>query len=394
MSTATLERPMVETNQTQLTANYVHEELEWRVNEITAADQERLGIVQTSLQEVAVQGLHRLFVLNEMQPGNNFKYNGASVAVWQTLREDPSVTTFVTGTSGNWGSSLAAAGQGVGKQVICYTPWDVPQPKRKLMTASGGEVRADCADVSQATKAAQDYAHSHPNSVFMHAYDNLWGMAGQKLVGKRLVAGIRQLRESSERPGRINLQRGGGSLEAGVASAVFASRLGGLTLADVRPEQVAGGLDPWFEGLAVAEPGRYAQAILGDKRFVQAQEVVSRVQVSRAARLMATALGRQFEPSGLAGVAACLADMDSNLEPTDYFAVLSGANVTDERFRELANAEQGAALQVVARQAARGRRRWSTRGGTESFGPRGTSNNVLNGPTRRCLVMPEISATA
>lgn len=339
-----LERPTAQSTEQRLDAQDVHTEIQSRLATFTAELQAELGIVQTELTEVAVHGPHRLLVLDEtVQPTGNFKYNGAAFAVHQRQ----AARTYTTGTAGNFGAALAEAAYRAGKDAVLYAPDTLPEAKRTNMECSGGKVRTLPTDVMGAIATANALAETNSDWAFVHPFDDLDAIAGQRLVGQRLALGLQDI----QGPKRVLIQRGGGSLGTGVASALYDAQLPDTQLTLVRPERVDGRLDGRYDGLAVEEPGHHAHTLLENPAFVAGTMEISEADTGRAAARMYRALGKRYEPSGLAGAAAFEKLAKENAEPTTYVAVLSGANVAPETyadFRDAPRREQVRVLQELA----------------------------------------------
>jgi threonine dehydratase len=325
-----------------LDAMSVHGAIQSRLARIGLETEMRLDIVRTELVEVQVNGPHRLFVLDEtQQPTGAFKYNGMAVAVDAILRERPETETFYTWSAGNAAAAIGKAAANNGRRGVFFTPRGIPDPKRDKIEELGGTVVAEHDDSVAGLLAAEAAAEADPHGVFLHPYDDLEAIAGQGLVGRRLVEGIKGL--GLEGPIVVPIQRGGGSLIASTASNLRAASLPDTRLLEVRPERTeAGGLDTRYDGLKVEAPGKYATAILGDERFFDGTTVhVSELHTGLAGLRMARSRpfsGRMFEPSGLAGVAAYEKLASQNSEPTTYVTVLSGANVAQEVYDDFADA--------------------------------------------------------
>jgi threonine dehydratase len=334
----------------ELNAETVYEQVLTGMHDIDMRGlQAEMGVIATTLTEIPVNGRHRLLILDEtVQPGNNFKYNGASYAVKRLVETQPDVREIVTGTAGNFGSAVAAAAQKLGLACHIKAPADLSDAKNIQMERYGAKLDTSYPDVLAAIAAAEQEAVVDPRVAFLHPFNDLNAIAGQAMVGQRIVNGLLQRQQESKLdlqadPVEILVQRGGGSLLTGVACAVkqlkdarVASE--NLQVCEVRPEfETDGQLNLKYDGLAVEAPGSYARIILDDPEFVQDKVEVSEVDTGHAALKMHWRLHKSYEPSGLAGVAACLKAMATAKAPTTYVAVLSGANVTPERFRYFAN---------------------------------------------------------
>jgi threonine dehydratase len=86
------------------------------------------------------------------------------------------------------------------------------------------------------------------------------------------------------------------------------------------------------DGLAVTAPGAATFAI--NRHLVSDVLTVSEDQLVDAMRVALDVFGRRFEPSGVAGLAAVLADPD-RFRGRRIGLLLSGGNIDDERFDSL-----------------------------------------------------------
>lgn len=317
---------------------------------------DQLGVAQTSLREVSISGPHQYLLLDEsVQAGNNFKTNGASWAVHQTLErvkaEGQTLDTIVTASAGNWALSLAHVCEHQGLRLIANTPDSVTPAKAQPLIDMGVEVRPYYTLVEAGLADAEKYAHRHESAVFLHPYNNLYGMQGQAMVGQRVVNSLVSMEESEART-EILVQQGGGSLAAGVAIAVKheqqqSGRLQNTVVRAVRPHPVNGEPHPRYDGLRVAEPGARAAAILNDTHFVQDTLYVDELHTALGANRLAWALHKRIEPAGMTGAAAFEQYAPDNHQPTRYVVIASGSNVTPDaydHFRYVARDAQAALI--------------------------------------------------
>lgn len=311
---------------------------------------EDMGIQWTNLQEVPVPGIHRLFVLDEtVQPGGSFKYNGMAVAVREALRRNPDLELFTIGSAGNASSGLAATREIFGVGVEVYAPTTINPIKRAANERYGAVVHADYEDVIDAGRAAQNVAAVDPHTRFaMHAFNNPDAIAGQALVGTRIVEGIKAQRLT----GRVEVlvQRGGGSLLTGVASVIYEAKERGelknaeVVVREVRPRRIDGDkLDPRYDGLFVEEPGLYAANIVNSPDFIQPGTIeITPADTGRAANLLFPTIRHILELSGLAGAAGYVHERASASEPTTYITVATGANTARGAYEDIS---RGAVLE-------------------------------------------------
>lgn len=301
-----------------------------------------LGLLYTKPEMLHDTGRHVLLTQDEtVQPGGNYKSNGAFWKVAQVLRDWPEVPGFYVGSAGNAGAGVVAAASAVGKHVTVETPDTLVASKRALLETPLSTVHSEHASVEQATAAALARAEAE-GGVFIHPYDDLDMIAGQSMVGMRAVLGLLEQQDAEQLdltrdPVTFLVQRGGGSLLTGVACAVYALKQAGLAgdnvrVLEVRPEES----EDLYDGLKVAKPGHYAQSILDDSAFVQGTVYINDEATGRAANRLYKHYGKRFEPSGMAGVAAFEQLRANTPEPTVFVTVLSGANTSDEAFQYFA----------------------------------------------------------
>lgn len=382
-----LERELTSSECDSLSAWEVHTAIQERLRDITPDLEDALGIVQTKLAEVAVPGPHRLLVLDETnQLSNNFKYNGAAIAVHRLLQERPELELFASGTAGNFGGALAAAvhnanlRDGARRRAVLFAPPTLLRAMKKKDTIErhGGEVRLVDGDVVDAIALAESFPELHANAAFVHPFNNIDAISGQALVGRRIAEGLR--RHQVTGPVRVLVQRGGGSLIAGVSSVLKEANLPGVDLevVEVRPELLGDGLDKRYDGLAVDKPGGFATPLLDPVNGFVARTVhVSEYDTGRAANRMAAAFhGKRYEPSGLAGAAAYEHLAPQAAEPTTYVVILSGANVDATVYSEFADAPRRQQREILGELALS--RRSSTKVATSIGRP---ALQVWSGPT-------------
>jgi threonine dehydratase len=305
---------------------------------------EAMGVVQPGLEEVETHGPHELWVIDQTeQLTGAFKYNGAANAALEAAK-DPDVHRIYAASAGNWGAGLAEAGPRLGLDVIISGPEDLSPVKEAAMTDRGATVIKTFPNVVEAAQTTEQWAEADPNGIFLHPFNNENGVGGQGLVGAQAVSELHKQQEA----GKIDLMsdrlvilvpQGGGSLIAGVAVAVqqerAARRMGdNVEVVAVRPE-----LDEedfpnrLFDGLAVKEPGSMTAPIIESERYVQDTVTVTEQSAGRAALRLAAVRGVEYEPSGLAGVAAYEQLAPANHDrPTTYLTILSGKNVAPDRY--------------------------------------------------------------
>lgn len=300
------------------------------------------GLTNARMLETTVSPpKHRLLSLDaSAYPGGAFKFNGALFGLWCALQENPDITRVTTGTAGNFGATLGAAGLALGVSVTAYAPNDLNPTKRRAMEANGVDVRTDSrwTNVVQPIRAAEHDANtSRQVTRFMHPFNDPYAMKGQQMVGEQIVEHLLRRQKYNEinlqrDPLVILVQRGGGSLLTGVAAEIWRQkRLGvmgkNVRVCEVRPERLEDqSLDRQFDGLAVDQPGSWSRPIIENEQFVQAHTSVSRADVAQAASHIARKTPVVFEASGLAGLGAALRLAKAEQRRTTYVSILSGRN--------------------------------------------------------------------
>lgn len=357
--------------ETNLTAHDTYMEIAGRWQDYEPGiTEERLGITDTSLDAVRldrlrIQTAHKLFVMNEtVQPGNNFKFNGAAEALRRKLAENPKLRRLYIGSAGNAGAALVAAAghynhalpgearDSQGLQVIVETPANLVPRKRTLLTTEHSTIHPIHTSVEAATAAAQQKAENDPDGVFIHAYNDLDAIAGQGFVAKRAFRSLLALQQSGgvdpERTTvKVLVQRGGGSLLTGFACELYNLKQQGVLgdtvqLYQVRPQESV----ERYDGLHVSTPGAYAQTVIDNPEFVSGTVYIGDKHTSKATLAMGHTYYKPFEASGLAGIAGFYAEQEKD-DPTIYLTVLSGANYSSETysyFKDLPRREEARIL--------------------------------------------------
>jgi threonine dehydratase len=240
-------------------------------------------------------------------------------------------------SSGNHGAAVACAARLLGLQATVHVPEDVSTAKLALIEHFGAAVvtfpRATDDREAGARRQVAD-----TGSTFVHPFDDPVVMAGQGTTALELHEQIGALDV-------LLVPMSGGGLMAGCASAMHhldpACELIGVEPAaadDTRRSFLAGHpvrIAPpqtIADGLAVTTPGDNTFAI--NQRLVSDVVTVTDAQLIDAMRLADTMLGRRLEPSGVAGLAALLAD-PHRFRRHRVGIVLSGGNIDASRFDRL-----------------------------------------------------------
>lgn len=329
-----------------LTADYVYRDV---VARLTTLEQNSdyfygsLGVRATEAVEYPINGPHRYLVIDEtLQDGKAFKTNGMAYAVAKAADDNPKLETVITSSAGNAAEAVAIAASRHNLEVIANVPKGVSPVKLARLEQRGVVVRPYFQSVEAGlADAASQAERSDGRMHFLHPYDDPDAIAGQAMVGRRILDSLLKQQAGGSLdlhrdPVVINVQVGGGSLLTGVACVMRRAKDLGLLgdnvrLQAVRPERKTDGeLNEKFDGLCVERLGSYAQTMWCDKRFVQHYDTVTELDAGQAAHRLAGFLGKCVEPAGLVGAAAY--EKQTFDTPTVFVTIASGANVTPEAY--------------------------------------------------------------
>jgi len=270
-----------------------------------------------------------------LQATGSFKVRGATNAVANLSARDAKAGV-VTFSSGNHAQGVARAGRLAGVDVVVVMPHDAPPNKAAATEADGARiVRYDRYREDRSAIAASIVEHER--RVLIPPYDHLDVMAGQGTVGLELLDDVAGL-------DTLITPVGGGGLLAGCATAVDAtdeeiivigvepeasddhqrSRIEGKRVDVGVPHTIA-------DGQQVSIPGALTWPVTN--RLTSEFATVSDDEIIAAMQLLHSATGLMVEPSGASGVAAVLAGRCKFASRVGV--VLSGGNITAERFKEL-----------------------------------------------------------
>ncbi|MGE5211912.1 MAG: threonine ammonia-lyase [Acidobacteriota bacterium] len=240
-------------------------------------------------------------------------------------------------SSGNHGAAVACAAEILGIEATVHVPADVAPAKRALIEGFGARiVTFDRATPDREAVARQQVATT--GATFVHPFEDRLVMAGQGTTALEL----------HEQVGALDVlvvPMSGGGLMAGCGSAMRQLSPGceliGVEPAaadDTRRSFAAGHPvsiaqpDTIADGLAITAPGERTFEI--NRHLVADVVTVTDDQLVAAMRLGATLLGRRFEPSGVAGLAAVL-DTPDRWRGRRVGVVLTGGNIDSARFDDL-----------------------------------------------------------
>jgi threonine dehydratase len=270
------------------------------------------------------------------QRAGSFKFRGA----FNRLSAIPAADRrlgVVAVSSGNHGAAVACAAQILGIDATVHVPADVAPAKRALIERFGARiVTFDRSTADREEGARRQVAET--GATFVHPFEDVLVMCGQGTVALELHEEVRTLDV-------LLVPMSGGGLMAGCASAMHqldpGCELIGVEPAgadDTRRSFAAGHVvtipppSTIADGLAVTSPGRTTFAI--NVELVADVVTVTDAQLIESMRLAAELLDRRIEPSGVAGLAALVADPD-RFEGRRVGIVLSGGNIDDDRFDAL-----------------------------------------------------------
>lgn len=323
---------------------------------------EVMGIRKAEFQTVT-SGEHTVIITDDtIQESGAFKSRGAAYAAMTAVGN-----VLTAASAGNHGNGVAIAGKRLGKKVVVEAASNASPVKVSNMESNGATVNALHYNVDSAMPAARRRA-AELGGVFIHPYDDLRVIAGQATLG------FDQLEKllTDEAEGKLDLMHdsvkvfvpiGGGGLISGVASVFRWAKDNGVvgeqvkivgvqmqgcdamrrTVMQQRTERsgelfAEGEFNPACDGTAVKNPGKLAQQIVADERFVADIVTVTEEELGHAMHELNAAQGKRIEPAGALSMAGALVDMDQNDVPTTYVTISSGSNVSQETWDHFAKA--------------------------------------------------------
>ena len=281
-----------------------------------------------------------LLKAENLQRVGAFKFRGAYNAV-ASLTDDERGRGVATVSSGNHAQALALAARLRGTRSVILMPDDSPPGKLAATEGYGAEViRFDRYGQDREQLLAELVAER--GLVPVHPYDDERVMAGQGTVALELV----------EDAGPLDLLLvcvGGGGLIAGCATAAKAL-LDGVLVVGVEPEagddvkrSLAAGERVRIpvprtiaDGQQLPTPGELTFDVIRER--VDEVVVASDAEIVDAMRLLFERVKTVAEPSGACALAALLAGRVPEARGRRVGVVISGGNVTAQRFAELMGA--------------------------------------------------------
>ena len=169
---------------------------------------------RTPLITVRTDGREVSLKLEHLQAAGVFKIRGALNALLagrESGRRDASV---VTASGGNHGLGVATAARWLGVPATVYVPATVPDIKASRIAAAGAEVVKTGRVYADAERAAREFAAGQ-GRFYVHAYDDPAVVAGQGTLAGEIAADL---------PGCdvVAVPVGGGGLLAGVSGGLAA----------------------------------------------------------------------------------------------------------------------------------------------------------------------------
>jgi threonine dehydratase len=270
------------------------------------------------------------------QRAGAFKFRGAYHRLSQIPAEDRP-RGVVAVSSGNHGAAVACAAHLLGMAATIHVPEDVPSAKRALIERYGARIVTFPRSTPDREAPARRQV-AETGATFVHPFEDPLVMAGQGTTALELHEQVGPLDV-------LLVPMSGGGLMAGCASAMHqldpTCELIGVepAAADDTQRSFAAGHpvridqpDTIADGLAVTAPGTATFAV--NRALVSEVVTVTDEQLVDAMRRAERWYGRRLEPSGVAGLAALLADPD-RFRGRRVGVVLSGGNIDDARFDAL-----------------------------------------------------------
>jgi threo-3-hydroxy-L-aspartate ammonia-lyase len=274
------------------------------------------------------------------QRGGSFKIRGAYNRI-STLDPGRLAAGVATYSSGNHAQAVAIAAGLVGARAVILMPEDAPPSKVAATRGYGAEIVTYDRYREDRTELGERLARDR-GMALVPPYDDPMVMAGQGTAALELI----------EDAGPFDVMMapiGGGGLIAGCGT-VARARLPGVEVIGVEPEagddtkrSLAEGRRVRLpevpatiaDGLQVDTPGRLTFEV--NRQVVDGVVLVSDQEILAAMVFLFDRLKIVVEPSGAVAVAALLAGK-VEAEGRRVGAILSGGNVSAERFTELVGA--------------------------------------------------------
>jgi len=283
-----------------------------------------------------ILGCHLVAKVETMNPIRSFKGRGTSWFVQTGLPKD--ADKLVASSAGNFGQGLAHAASTAGRELTVYAATTANPDKIAAMRRFGASVVLDGLDFDAAKYAATEFAAK--SGAYLVVDGNEPGIA----EGAGTVALEMLQQHGSRQLDSVLVSLGNGALATGVGAwvkhaspatqviAVAAAGAPSMALSWQRHEVVeTRSVDTIADGIAVRVPVPYALDTM-DGTVDQVVEVDDNLLIA-SMRLVHRYLGLVVEPSGVAGIAAVLAD-PARWAGQSVGTVLCGANISWARAQE------------------------------------------------------------
>ena len=313
------------------------------VDEIRAAATRLEGIIARTplrpsprLSERA--GAEVFLKCESLQRTGSFKLRGAYNAL-ASLSPQARSRGVVASSAGNHGLGVAQAAALLGIHAHLFVPATAPAVKREGIVALGAAVDASYADYDAAHHAAEVYARDH-ELTFVNPCAGRALLAGQGTVGLEILEELPTL-------ATLLVPVGGGGLAGGIA-ALFRAVAPAVRIVGVQSERTDAMAASLRAGhrVDVAVPPTLADGLAGQiddvglaigQFALDGMLLVSEAEIGAAIGWLAREHGLRVEGSGAVTVAALLRHHSAPLDGP-VVAVVSGGNIDDARWREVAGA--------------------------------------------------------
>jgi len=278
----------------------------------------------------------------DLQPVFSFKIRGAYTKM-VTLSAEARRQGVITTSAGNHAQGVALAAKKLKIKAVIVMPTTTPDIKVKAVAAYGAEVILYGDTYDDAFEHASHLAKQR-KLTYVHAYDDIDTIAGQGTIGMEI------LRQHSGAIDAIFIPVGGGGMIAGIAAYVKFLRPD-VKIIGVEPEDA----DCLYQALkakkrvTLPSVGIFADGVairqIGEEPFDILRDTVDEVirvstdEICAAIKDIFTDTRSIAEPAGALGVAGIkkyLAKRGDKPVKGDLVAVISGANMSFERLRYVA----------------------------------------------------------